>query len=146
MRASASTLTMTLIVRTLAAASKTSGFSNWRRAKASNCRVSFVAIGRVGDRIDVALALFVGTAGSAQQIDRTTDHRQQVVEVVCHPAGKLTDRFYLLRLTRGVLGLHEFARHALTLFASLPPARKLQPSKKGSSFGNASALLNQSRV
>ena len=63
------------------------------------------AVGGVGDGVGVAGAPLLAEARPAQQVHRAADHRQQVVEVVGHPAGELADRLQLLGLAQRVLGV-----------------------------------------
>lgn len=83
----------------------TSGVSGWRRAKAELRGQLGGTVGGIGDRVDLALAPLGREIGMAQQVDRTANDREEIVEVVRHPAGQLPDRLQLLRLTQLFLGL-----------------------------------------
>ncbi len=55
--------------------------------------------------------IFVGIGGTAlgqadpDHLERARDAGEQIVEVVCEPAGELADRLHLLRLAQRLLGL-----------------------------------------
>ena len=67
---------------------------------------------------DVALEFTVAAAlvdAAPQQLEAAGDAGQQVVEVVCQPAGQLAHRFHLLRLPQLFLGRHQLAGALLHL-------------------------------
>ena len=52
---------------------------------------------------DVGLARIVGIVVHQQQLAEAQDHGQQIVEVVGHAAGELSDGFHFLRLLKLLL-------------------------------------------
>jgi hypothetical protein len=63
------------------------------------------AIGRAPDLLDVVADRMVGGQLARGEADAGQDHREQVVEVVGHPAGELADALQALRLGQAVLEL-----------------------------------------
>jgi hypothetical protein len=68
------------------------------REKASNCRVSCAARARSADLAEVAAHFGRLFHAQLRQLAVAQDDAQQVVEIVRHAAGELTDRLDLLRL------------------------------------------------
>ena len=66
------------------------------------------ALHRLGDRVDIAPAPLFRQFAAAQEIGRGADDGQQIVEIVRHAAGQLSDRFHLLRLAQRFLALAAF--------------------------------------
>ena len=66
-------------------------------------------IDRIGHCIHVALTAVVIEIGPSQEIDRRTNDRQKVVEVMGDAAGKLTDGLHLLALSQRFLGCRALA-------------------------------------
>ena len=63
------------------------------------------ALHRLGNRVDVAPAPLFRQFAAAQEVGRGSDDGQQIVEIVRHAAGQLSDRFHLLRLAQRFLAL-----------------------------------------
>ena len=63
------------------------------------------ALHRLANRVDVAPAPLFRQFAAAQEVGRGADDGQEIVEIVRHPAGQLSDRFHLLRLTQRFLAL-----------------------------------------
>ena len=63
------------------------------------------ALHGLGNRVDVAPAPLFRQFAAAQEIGRGADDGQQIVEIVRHAAGQLSDRFHLLRLAQRFLAL-----------------------------------------
>ena len=88
-----------------AARSIDSGLMGWRRENASSWCVSPVPRA-TARRIPARTRSRCSAADVAlQQLQAVREHRQQIVEVVCHAAGQLADRFQLLRLAKRLLGI-----------------------------------------
>ena len=84
----------------------TSGWSGWRRAKASSWPVSAAARAAAWTIASAKrIALVLGEAGPAQHVGRALDDGQQVVEIVGDAAGQLAERLHLLGLAELLLGL-----------------------------------------
>ena len=97
--------------RTLLATSNTSGFKACRRRKGEELAGQLGrAVGRVCDGVEIPPTAVFGDVRAAKQVDRAADDGQQVVEVVGHTAGELSDRLDLLRLSQLLLGLHQLGR------------------------------------
>ena len=89
----------------------TSGWSGWRRAKASSWPVSAAARPAAWTIASAKRIRFVlGDAGPAQHVGRALDDGQQIVEIVGDAAGELAERLHLLRLAQLLLGLGALAR------------------------------------
>ena len=63
------------------------------------------ALHGLGNRVDVAPAPLFRQFAAAQEIGRGADDGQEIVEIVRHAAGQLSDRFHLLRLAQRFLAL-----------------------------------------
>ena len=63
------------------------------------------AVDRVRDGVHVSAPAILSEVAATKQLGRTLDDGEQVVEVVRHPAGELTDGLHLLRLTQSLFGL-----------------------------------------
>ena len=61
------------------------------------------ALDRLGDRLDITSAPLLGQFATTQEVGGGADDRQQVVEVMRHPAGQLADGFHFLRLAQHFL-------------------------------------------
>ena len=71
---------------------------------------------------DVTVALVLLHPGSAREMQVQRHALQQVVEVVRHPTGDLTDRFHFLRLTEALFGEFAPAHFALEPGGDVLPA------------------------
>ena len=63
------------------------------------------ALHGLGNRVDVAPAALFRQFAAAQEVGRGADDGQEIVEIVRHAAGQLSDRFHLLRLAQRFLAL-----------------------------------------
>ena len=76
------------------------------------------ALGRLGDRLDVACPFLGGNGRQLEQIGRGADDREQIVEVVRDAAGKSADRLHLLRLRHRLAGALQLLLRLCTCLSS----------------------------
>ena len=78
--------------------------SGRRRAKASSWLVSFSPRSTVASAISTLAWSVRSALAAAQHFETALQHGQQIVEIMRHPAGQLTERLHLLCLVEFGLG------------------------------------------